>query len=171
MASQTKEGGQDHYAIVEDDEFQQVVLERSLQQKVSIILIQNAELSSRVERTIQLGNMFHKTAVLAGLGSLLFHLSPIHYAKASLPLGAVSFTCASLYNFVWSKDSLYRYQLDKEGVELENCQGLPKGEFTVIFQREDGARKVLHNTMSLCAIGFCVWKAYKAGVFEALLSK
>ncbi|EGD78747.1 hypothetical protein PTSG_01726 [Salpingoeca rosetta] len=116
------------------------------------------------QRAIALGNTFHKTAVLAGLGGLI-GTSANRLRIPALGLLGLSVTCALAYDLDWQRDFLCKYQVHKDRSSPPIvCQFLaPGAEATVLVRRDDSARKVLHNTIAFLALAAATFTAHRAG--------
>ena len=117
-------------------------------------------------RAIVLGNTLHKTAVLAGLGCFLTALfSSTSTSRTTLPLAGLSLSSGLAYDLLWQNDPLCQYQVAKSPADLAavSPRALPLAEdFTVLVRRDDGARRILHNTIMVAATGFALWRFRQA---------
>ncbi|KFM81885.1 Transmembrane protein 11-like protein, mitochondrial, partial [Stegodyphus mimosarum] len=79
-------------------------LERALETKCSCIVIEPTKLGEETARWISVGNCLHKTAVLAGFGSMLSNFAWPDKMYISFPLSGISFFCAGVYAVSWQSD-------------------------------------------------------------------
>eukprot|EP00053_Salpingoeca_punica_P009554 m.85576 g.85576 ORF g.85576 m.85576 type:complete len:183 (-) comp15059_c0_seq1:128-676(-) len=143
-----------------DMEAERVVLDHLMRQSaVQVVLIEDDRLGEAAARSIQIGNFFHKTAVLTGLTGVIAGLaSPLR--KALVPAGAASVLCAITYNLAWKSDPMSKFQIDRTG---EGVQNVPvdrldtRDHYIVLVRRDDGVRVKLHNTLALLV---CLAGAY-----------
>ncbi len=108
---------------------------------------------------MQVGNVAHKTGVLAGLGCVAASLIPRDgAANAMLPLAAASVAAAALYKLAVGSDPMQAYQLDETG-ELAKLfpQGslMPGTSYIILVRRGNAARCMLHNVLGAASIYLC----------------
>ncbi|EDQ87887.1 uncharacterized protein MONBRDRAFT_26931 [Monosiga brevicollis MX1] len=152
---------EENYGVVPRDELQDAALERFMASKVSVIVIEDNQLSGRVASSIQVGNLMHKTAVLASLGCLVGGAMHAPLKTVLLPLGGLGLLCGISYDLGWQDDPMAAYQVLKrpDAPELTSVQ-LPAhlDDFTVLVRRDDSVRRVLHNTLMLAAGAFLFFR-------------
>lgn len=138
-------------------------LEIALDKQANIIIIEPSKLGDETARWITVGNCLHKTAVLAGLGSIVSGLVWPDQPIISAPLCGISLTCAGIYAISWQFDPCCKYQVEHD---VKRLQKLPLHQLTssspvVLLRRDDSKRKALHNLFSLSATALCAWKFYQ----------
>lgn len=140
-------------------------LERALEQRYPLIVIEPRWLGDEVIRWIKFGNFLHKTAVLTSLGCLAgLPLAPPHLTMyACLPLGLVGVSCAVTYDVSWQFDPCCQYQVDYRGEELTQ---VPSHELScrspvVLVRRNDIYRKMLHTSLAFAVAAYFSWIFYK----------
>ncbi|XP_013773318.1 transmembrane protein 11, mitochondrial-like [Limulus polyphemus] len=138
-------------------------LERALEAGCSTILIEPSRLGEETARWIAVGNCLHKTAVLAGFGSIVSAVMWPNRLYISCPLGAVSFFTAGLYTVAWQFDPCCKYQLEKNPKTLSKLplHTLISVSPVVLVRRDDTRKKILHTATTLAALSICVWRLYK----------
>ncbi|XP_014259079.1 transmembrane protein 11 homolog, mitochondrial [Cimex lectularius] len=139
-------------------------LERALELGYRIIIIEPPRLGDETARWITVGNCLHKTAVISGLGAVLFGLMWEEYPLAYAPLGAVSFFCTGLYTVSWQFDPCVKYQVfpdSKRLAKLPLFNALSSASPIVLIRKNDSRRKILHCSVTLLSTAFCTWKLYK----------
>ena len=163
-------GSDDDYVIVreiyENDnaaEYFENELEKALEDKVPVIIIEPYNLGEETARWVTVGNCLHKTAVLAGLGCLCTGYSWPDQGFYYLPLGFVSVVCAGVYTISWQFDPCCKYQLEYDPKKLQKVplHHLTSGSPVILVRKDDFRRKVLHTTISVLATAFCTWKVYE----------
>lgn len=157
------------YTVIHDDGSVQTALEcqleSALEHQYSLIVVEPVGLGDNVIRWIRVGNFLHKSAVLASFGCLVTvpFLPRTLVNFTSIPLGLFGVGCAAFYDFSWRSDPCCKYQVDYRGTKLAH---LPSHELhsqtpVVLVKRNDKYRKILHNTLALCVIGYCGWRLYQ----------
>lgn len=86
-------------------------LEKALEARVNYIIIEPARLSDETERWIRVGNCLHKTAVLAGLTSVVGAALWPERLTITVPICALSVFCTGLYTVSWNYDPCCQYQV------------------------------------------------------------
>lgn len=115
-------------------------------------------------RSIQIGNILHKTAVLAGLGCWVTAGLRLPLMQCTLPLGAASAAGAAVYALSWQDDPLCKYQVDQFGDELNAipAQRLKRsGSYMILVHRDDAVRKRLQNVFGIACALLCAVKLYR----------
>nr|SVE86488.1 EOG090X0HTT [Daphnia similis]SVE87114.1 EOG090X0HTT [Daphnia similis]SVE88370.1 EOG090X0HTT [Daphnia similis] len=137
-------------------------LERALEAAVPVIVIEPVRLGDETARWIAVGNCLHKTAVLAGLGSVITGLFCDNRPYIYTPLGLLSLLCTGLYTASWQFDPCCKYQVEMDTKRLAK---LPVNRLTtsspiVLVRRDDNKRKTLHCTICVTAASITLWKLY-----------
>nr|SVE75489.1 EOG090X0HTT [Daphnia dolichocephala] len=137
-------------------------LERALEAAVPVIVIEPVRLGDETARWIAVGNGLHKTAVLAGLGSIMTGLFCDNRPYIYTPLGLISLLCTGLYTASWQFDPCCKYQVEMDTKRLAK---LPVNRLTtsspiVLVRRDDNKRKTLHCTICVTAASITLWKLY-----------
>ena len=89
-----------------------------------------------------------------------------HLELPSVGMVAISTSCALAYNLDWQHDLLCKYQVHRGGARPVPlvCQYLsPGSEATILLRRDDSARKMLHNLISLAALSGALYVSWKQG--------
>ncbi|KAK7112213.1 transmembrane protein 11, mitochondrial-like [Littorina saxatilis] len=144
------------------EEFE-VELDRALDSGVKTIVIEPSKLGDEASRWITCGNCLHKSAVLSGLGSLICARMWPEHNEIYMPMGFLSVICAGVYAISWQFDPCSKYQVE---TNMNKVPKLPLHSLTtttpvILVRKDDARRKVLHNTVSLIAGGWCAYKLYK----------
>eukprot|EP01137_Pigoraptor_chileana_P017992 Opistho-2@76823 len=168
FCSEESEG--DFLSIVhanDDLEEAELELEYALMEGVPVIIIDHQDVGRATASAIRLGNIMHKTAVLAGLGCLsagiVSRLLPLSPLAVALPCGLMSVSSVLVYDLSWRTDPCCKYQVDWDGTEFQNLpiERLRNKSPVVLVRRDDSARKVLHNTVATSAALYCVVKLFR----------
>ncbi|KAA0198893.1 hypothetical protein HAZT_HAZT007681 [Hyalella azteca] len=109
-------------------------LERCLEAGPNTIVIEPAALGDETARWIAVGNCLHKTAVLAGFGSLFGGEFSSQCICIHLLLKC-QLCCTQYFKFISTP--------------------------VVLVRREDGRRKVLHSSISVLAGALCLYRLYQ----------
>ena len=139
-------------------------LERMLEEKRDVILIEPTKIGDEAAKWIRFGNFLHKGAVVSGACCLLCPLLlPGRVAMVHYPLGFMSGACAMLYGISWQSDPCCKYQVDLDGRVMSRLrvERLTTASPLVLVRRDDRVRKYLHNTVSGLAILYTAVKAYE----------
>jgi len=137
-------------------------LEQALAKSVDTIIIEPYKLGDETTRWIAVGNCLHKTAVLAGFGSILSAFVWPDKAFIFVPATMLSSLCTGLYSLSWQSDPCVKYQVENSGRQL---QQLSLGSFNsaspvVLVRRDDTRRKILHTAVTLACLGQTVLRFY-----------
>ncbi|KAB7502542.1 UNVERIFIED_CONTAM: hypothetical protein RMT77_013064 [Armadillidium vulgare] len=140
----------------------EIELERALEAGVLTIIIEPTTLGDETARWISVGNCLHKTAVLAGIGSIISGLIWRDSALSFVPLGTLSVFCTGVYTASWQFDPCCKYQVESDSRRLSTLplQSLSSASPVVLVKKDDSKRKILHCLVSLSAASFCIWRVY-----------
>ncbi|XP_018025950.1 transmembrane protein 11, mitochondrial [Hyalella azteca] len=138
-------------------------LERCLEAGPNTIVIEPAALGDETARWIAVGNCLHKTAVLAGFGSLFGAWAAPERLVAWAPLGTLSLACTAIYTASWQFDPCCQYQVEMDSGRLSRLmlESVVSSTPVVLVRREDGRRKVLHSSISVLAGALCLYRLYQ----------
>jgi hypothetical protein len=140
-------------------------LERALEVKANVIIIEPSKLGDETSRWIAVGNCLHKTSVVAGMGCLVTGINWPDNAPLFMPFGFVSVVCAGVYAVSWQFDPCCKYQIESDVEKIKDrlsyVQNLNTTSPVVLVRRNDTRRKILHNTLALLSIGFTSWRIYE----------
>ncbi|XP_046369944.1 transmembrane protein 11, mitochondrial-like isoform X1 [Haliotis rufescens] len=169
MADKSRSGPPEYVVVREiyehedaQEEFE-LELEKALDANAKIIIIEPSKLGDETAHWISVGNCLHKTSVLTGLGALISGGCWPKRGLLFLPLGSMSVLCAGVYAISWQFDPCCKYQVEhnKNRIKKIPVHTLTTTTPVVLVRRDDKRRKLLHNTVSLCAGAFCAWKIYQ----------
>ena len=154
------------HEIYEQDSSQaefELELNTVMESGIKHIVVEPVKLGDDVSRWIMCGNFLHKTAVISGLGCLVWMWMLPRRWHVFLPLGVISFTSASMYNAFWQFDPCCKYQVE---INVNRLHKLPLHSITtttpvVLVRKDDTRRKLLHNMVSMLSAGVSVYKFYK----------
>ncbi len=138
-------------------------LEKALEAKASVIVIEPSKLGDETARWIMVGNCLHKTAVLAGLSCIVTGVSFPDKALCCFPLGFASLVCTSVYAVSWQFDPCCKYQVEHDARKLKQLplHSLTSSSPVVLVRKDDSRRKLLHNTLAFASASYCVWAFYQ----------
>jgi len=139
-------------------------LERALEAAVPVIVVEPSRLGDETARWISVGNCLHKTAVIAGLGSVCCGIFCDDRPYLYTPLGLVSLLCTGLYTASWQFDPCCKYQVEMDTKRLAKLpvQRLTTSSPVVLIRRDDQRRKTLHCTICTLAVSVSLWRLYVA---------
>lgn len=145
------------------EEFE-VQLDQSLEAGVQTIVIEPSRLGDEAARWIMCGNCLHKTAVLAGVGSLVCVGMWPHRNELFMSLGFLSVICAGVYAISWQFDPCCKYQVETNMNKVPKLplHSLSSSTPVILIRKDDTRRKILHNTISLISGAVCGYKLYKS---------
>eukprot|EP00041_Stephanoeca_diplocostata_P005240 m.58466 g.58466 ORF g.58466 m.58466 type:complete len:242 (-) comp15653_c0_seq2:113-838(-) len=151
-----------YFQVVSDDPLADIVFERAITREIEVVAVEDSKLAAASARSIQIGNILHKTAVLAGLGGVLCHTVKGDAAtRVMLGLSVASVGAASLYGTMVQADPICKYQVDVHGAAAEEMPAgslKPDTAYVIFVRRNDTARKVVHYTLALAAACLYGWR-------------
>jgi len=135
-------------------------LERALEAGCHTIIIEPSRLGDETARWISVGNCLHKTAVLAGLGSIAVGWAWPDRPALFVPLTCTSLFCTGLYTVSWQFDPCCQYQVSKDANSLAS-HALTSCSPVVLVRKDDYRRKLLHSVVTLTSTLITAWKFYQ----------
>eukprot|EP00047_Mylnosiga_fluctuans_P023260 m.135060 g.135060 ORF g.135060 m.135060 type:complete len:157 (-) comp9524_c0_seq3:2627-3097(-) len=141
-------------------------LDNLTRSKARVIAVEDERMGAELDRSIQVGNFLHKTAVLSGLAFTCasFARGQQFFFRLVMPLGVICVGCAGFYDMLWQQDPLCQYQLDHTGDELVNIptsELKPSTPYAVLVFRDNTARKVLHNTFAIITMAVATLRLWR----------
>ncbi|CAH0558225.1 unnamed protein product [Brassicogethes aeneus] len=153
---------------VYDSEYSQhnfsMELEKALDRKCCVIVIEPSQLGDETARWISFGNCLHKTAVISGFTSIVSGFIWNNSLTPQAHFSIFSLLCTGLYTASWQFDHCVKYQVERDPrklVRLPILGAITSQSPVVLVRKDDTYRKVLHCTISLSAAAFCVYKFYR----------
>ncbi|KAK9870496.1 hypothetical protein WA026_008053 [Henosepilachna vigintioctopunctata] len=153
---------------VYDSEYSQhgfsMELEKALDACCSVIVIEPSQLGDETARWISFGNCLHKTAVISGLTSIVIGF--VWPDNVMIPQGStciISLLSTALYTASWQFDHCVKYQVEKDPRKLARLPilgALTTASPVVLVRKDDTNRKILHCTVSVAAVAFCIFRLY-----------
>ncbi|XP_050309384.1 transmembrane protein 11-A, mitochondrial isoform X2 [Anthonomus grandis grandis] len=140
-----------------------VELEKALESRCSIIVIEPSQLGDETARWITAGNYLHKMAVISGFSSVVTGFVWPHNFVPQAPLAIFSVLCTGLYTASWQFDHCVKYQVERDPGKLARLpilSALTATSPVVLVRKDDTRRKILHCTVSVAAAALCVYKLY-----------
>eukprot|EP00037_Helgoeca_nana_P010967 m.97443 g.97443 ORF g.97443 m.97443 type:complete len:204 (+) comp20529_c0_seq1:32-643(+) len=158
LSEPTKQG---HFGVIVPDPLAAHNLERMISSRVEVIAIDDTSpLGPAAARTVQFGNMLHKSAVLSAVSTALCAPIPSNTVhKAMVGFCAASVGSAALYALLWQFDPLCKYQVDGRGesaTELPTEVLRPGSSYILFVRKDDAARKVVHYSLAALSVGLCM---------------
>lgn len=138
-------------------------LDKALEEGIDVIVIEPTRLGDETARWIAFGNCLHKTAVLAGMGSIVTAFIWTDSPYICLPLGMLSILSTSIYTLSWQFDPCVKYQVETDFKKL--LANYPQLSLlstspVVLVRKDNSRRRMLHSGISLIATIFCIWRLY-----------
>lgn len=137
-------------------------LERSLEDAVPTIVIEPRNLGEHTARSIVVGNLLHKTAVLSSVGCLAIGvaLPTAEFDVVSIGLALTAVIATGVYTTSWQFDPCSKYQVEARPSHLNR---LPMHDIeslspVVLVRVDDSARKWLHNVLTAASATYAVWR-------------
>jgi len=129
-------------------------LERALSNESEVIVIEPFKLGDETARWISVGNCLHKTAVLAGFGSIVAAFVWPDKRLLALPAAVLSVMCVSLYSVSWQFDPCCKYQVESDSRQLAQLSLTPLNSPSpvVLVRKDDTRRKVLHTAVAIACL-------------------
>ncbi|XP_019864913.1 transmembrane protein 11-A, mitochondrial [Aethina tumida] len=153
---------------VYDSEYSQhsfsMELEKALDSKCCVIVIEPSQLGDETARWISFGNCLHKTAVITGVASLVSGFMWKSSLTPQAHLSIFSLLCTGLYTASWQFDHCVKYQVERDPrklVRLPILGAITSASPVVLVRKDDTRRKILHCTVSFAAAAFCIYKYYR----------
>ncbi|XP_017786315.1 PREDICTED: transmembrane protein 11 homolog, mitochondrial [Nicrophorus vespilloides] len=140
-------------------------LERALDARCCVIVIEPTQLGDETARWISVGNCLHKTAVLTGLGAIISGIIWQENPIICTPMGVISVLSTGLYTASWQFDNCVKYQVERDPRKLARLpvlSAMSAASPVVLVRKDDTKRKILHWTVSLSAAAICTFRLYKS---------
>lgn len=138
-------------------------LDKALEAKVDYIIIEPPRLGDETGRWISVGNCLHKTAVAAGLASLVSSILWRSKPVISGPMCAISLFCTGLYTASWNYDPCCQYQVVENDEEVLNSLPLAEVSSPVILCYAPNTKaKYLNRGVTLLSAAFCAWQIWRS---------
>lgn len=143
-------------------------LERALAQECETIVIEPFKLGDETARWIAVGNWLHKTAVLAGFGSIMAAFVWPNKFFINAPLAMLSTLCTGLYSISWQFDPCCKYQVESDPKQLNQLalQSLNNSSPVVLVRRDDTRRKVLHTAVTIACLAQTGLRQYYPSMYR-----
>ncbi|VEN57571.1 unnamed protein product [Callosobruchus maculatus] len=139
-------------------------LEKALESRCSIIVIEPSQLGDETARWITFGNYLHKTAVISGMTSIVSGFAWPDSFTPQAPLSIFSLLCTGLYTASWQFDHCVKYQVERDPRKLARLPilgALTSASPVVLVRKDDLHRKLLHCTVSLLSASLCIYRLYR----------
>lgn len=145
-------------------------LERALAQECETIVVEPFKLGDETSRWIAVGNWLHKTAVLAGFGSIVAAFVWPNTSYINGPLAILSALCTGLYSLSWQFDPCCKYQVESDPKQLNqlalHSQSLNNSSPVVLVRRDDTRRKILHTAVTLASLAQIGLRSYYPSMYR-----
>ncbi|KAK6625222.1 hypothetical protein RUM43_005513 [Polyplax serrata] len=166
------------------NEYFEIELERALEAGCSVIVIEPSRLGDETARWIAVGNCLHKTAVAAGMLSVVTALAWTERPYICLPFGVLSLLCTGVYTLSWQFDPCVKYQVEtnlkklvaafpqlgflptlvpgdsqKPSTAISPFNSMPTNP-VVLVRKDNTKKRMLHSGLSFVAAIFCMWRLY-----------
>uniref|UniRef100_A0A5S6PZA5 Uncharacterized protein n=1 Tax=Trichuris muris TaxID=70415 RepID=A0A5S6PZA5_TRIMR len=135
-------------------------LDKALEEKYPIIVIEPKTLGEQTSRWIEIGNMLHRSSVLLSIGSIVTVFSYPKATKVWCCTCSAAAVCLLLYWFGWSSDPCSHYRLE---TDLDNVAKLELGDSrlksaVVLVYRNDFPRRRFQRAIVTIASAVVVMK-------------
>jgi len=137
-------------------------LECALADCIETIVIEPMRLGDETARWISVGNCLHKTAVLAGIGSIVAAFIWPDKPMVFIPGTILTALCTGLYSISWQFDPCCKYQVETDPRELSRLalHSFNSSSPVVLVRKDDFRRKVLHSAVTILTLAHSGWKTY-----------
>ncbi|KFD45014.1 hypothetical protein M514_14109 [Trichuris suis] len=137
-----------------------VQLDKALEEKCPIIVIEPKTLGEQTSRWIEIGNMLHRSSVLLSIGSILAVFSYPKASKVWSSTCSAAAICLLFYWFGWSSDPCSHYRLE---TDLDKVAKLELGESrlksaVVLVHRNDLPRRRFQRALVTVASALVIMK-------------
>jgi len=169
VAAQKKVNHGSNFVIIKEiydselaNEFFEAQLEEALKNGVDTIVIEPFKLGDETARWITVGNWLHKTAVLAGVGSIISSLIWPDKSLAFVPATIISVICTGLYSISWQTDPCSKYQVETNPMRLGemDLQVLQAAAPVVLVKKDVSARNFLHTSVTVACVSQTLLRLY-----------
>jgi len=144
-------------------------LERAIQSGCKTIIIEPTQLGEDTERWISYGNYLRRSAVVAGMASIMVGFYWEDKTFLPLPLGFTSSLCASLYTVCWAFDPCSLYKVEHRSATKRSSRKRQSSSSSkdslvippvVIIRQNPSSRasNYTHIIAALASFTFCLWK-------------
>ena len=122
-------------------------LKEALKQNYDVIVLSDIALGQRVCKWIQFGNILHKSAVISGISCCVLNIATQTADWLTNAISLCSLLSITVYNTMWRRDTVSRYQLDTRGdfVSQMPLSSVKSRSLMVLIKRDDCYRRILHN--------------------------
>lgn len=143
-------------------------LERALAQECETIVVEPFRLGDETSRWIAVGNWLHKTAVLAGLGSIVAAFVWPNTSLINAPLAMLSTLCTGLYSISWQFDPCCKYQVQSDPGQLNQLalEALNNSSPVVLVRKDDTRRKILHTAVTFACLAQIGLRHYYPSIYR-----
>lgn len=109
-----------------------------------------------------MGNCLHKTAVLAGFGSIVAAFVWPDKPFTFVPATILSTICTGLYSVSWQFDRCCKYQVEKDPRKLSrlSLEPINSSSPVVLVRKDDTRRKFLHCAVTGLCLSQTIMKLY-----------
>lgn len=139
-------------------------LDKALDERYETIVIEPHKVGEETKRWIMMGNLLHRTAFTAGLGSAAINLITPQFPPLYFSLCAVSSFCTSIYWLSWGCDPCVRYQVETNPAVLKQ-RITNYSELTapaVVLRLKDNTKiNWAHRSCCLLAVSLCAFRGYQ----------
>jgi len=144
------------------NEYFEAQLEEALKNRVDTIVIEPFKLGDETARWITVGNWLHKTAVLAGVGSIITSFIWPDKTLAFVPATIISVICTGLYSISWQTDPCSKYQVEVNPMRLGemDLQVLTAAAPVVLVKKDVSARNILHTSVTVACVSQTLLRLY-----------
>lgn len=136
-------------------------LEKALDGRCAIIVIEPSRLGDETARWITAGNVLHKIAVISGLSSIVAGFVWRDNVVPQAPFAVFSVLCTGLYTASWQFDHCVKYQVERDPKRLARLPilgALTATSPVVLVRKNDSRRNALHCGVSLVAAALCAYR-------------
>ena len=129
-------------------------LKDALKQDYDVIVLSDISLGQKVCKWIQFGNILHKSAVVSGTTCVVLNLATQTPDWFTTCMSLCSILSITLYNAMWRRDTVSRYQLDTRGdfVSQMPLSSVRSRSLMVLMKRDDCYRRILHNLIGCIVV-------------------
>jgi len=142
--------------------------ERALEDSYQVIIIEPNRLGDETATWIAVGDCLHRTAYLAGIGSLAGAITWTDKPYICTPLCILSLFCTGIYTLAWHFDPCVHYKVVRKVEKLYPKYpdlkkfNLADSSCVILVRRDNTHRSLLHSGVSLLAAAVCAWRLYDA---------
>lgn len=139
-------------------------LERALQSRYKVIVIEPQRLAEETGRWIMLGNILSRTSILSGLVSITISVVSPNRLYVSIPLAGLSLVLQGFYDISWYFDPCSRYQVEStrsRNVTQYVDESVAKSATRILVYKDNTLINYAQRSIAAAAVLLCGFQLYR----------